>query len=60
MMKVATSLTSPDSTMNTTYIEDYSKLIIILLKLIADNNCTLYLEHTTQAILSVFNKLQSS
>lgn len=46
--------------MDTTYIEDYSKLIIISLKLISSNNCILYLEHTTQAILQVFNRLQSS
>lgn len=46
--------------MDMTYVEDYSKLIIISLKLISSNNCILYLEHTTQAILQVFNRLQGA
>jgi hypothetical protein len=41
---------------DTTFIEDYSKLIIISYKLIASNNCSLYLEHTLQAIIQVFNR----
>ena len=36
---------------DTNYIEDYSKLIIISYKTIASNNCSLYFEHTIQAIL---------
>ena len=45
---------------DTNYIEDYSKLIIISYKTIASNNSSLYLEHTIQAILEVFNRLSSS
>ena len=44
---------------STNYIEDYSKLIIISYKTIASNNSSLYLEHTIQAILEVFNRLHS-
>jgi hypothetical protein len=45
---------------DTNYIENYTKLIIISYKTIASNNCSLYLEHTIQAILDVFNKLHNS
>ena len=41
---------------DTTYIEDYSKLIIISYKLIASNNSNIFLEHTLQAILHIFNR----
>lgn len=41
---------------DTTYIEDYSKLIIISYKLIASNNSNIFLDHTIQAIVNVFQR----
>lgn len=59
MKKVEESYSHNTKTYNTNYIEDYSKLIIISFKTIAENNCGQYLEHTIQAILEVFDKLQN-
>jgi hypothetical protein len=42
---------------DSTFIEDYSKLIIISYKLIASNNSSIFLDHTLQAIMSVFNRV---
>ncbi len=60
LQKVQNSISEYHQTLDTTFIEDYSKLIIISYKLIASNNCSLYLEHTLQAIIQVFNKYQGS
>lgn len=42
---------------DSTYIEDYSKLIIISYKLIASNTSNIFLDHTIQAIMNVFNRV---
>lgn len=60
MEKVQKSYSPIHASYDTNYIENYTKLIIISYKTIASNNCSLYLEHTIQAIIDVFNKLQSS
>ncbi len=60
MQKVSESFSEIHDSYDTNYIENYTKLIIISYKTIASNNCSLYLEHTIQSILDVFNKLQNS
>jgi hypothetical protein len=59
MQKVSESFSKIHNCYDTNDIENYTKLIIISYKTIASNNCSLYLEHTIQAILDVFNKLQN-
>lgn len=57
MQKVSESMLPSNQSYDTNYVEAYSKLIIISYKTIASNNCSLYFEHTLQAILEVFNRL---
>jgi hypothetical protein len=59
MQKVSESFSQIHDCYDTNYIENYTKLIIISYKTIASNNSSLYLEHTVQAIIDVFNKLQN-
>lgn len=60
MQRVSESYSQLHDCYDTNYIENYTKLIIISYKTIASNNCSLYLEHTIQSILDVFNKLQNA
>ena len=57
LQKVELSMSPYHQAIDSTYIEDYSKLIIISYKLIASNNSNIFLDHTIQAIVSVFNRV---
>lgn len=57
LQKVELSVSPYHSAIDTTYIEDYSKLIIISYKLIASNNSSIFLDHTIQAIMNEFNRI---
>lgn len=57
LQKVELSINSYHSVIDTTYIEDYSKLIIISYKLIASNNSNIFLDHTIQGIMNVFHRI---
>jgi hypothetical protein len=56
LQKVEKSISGYHQSLDTTYIENYAKLIIISYKLIASNNSSIFLEHTLQAILAIFNR----